>query len=60
MIFYGVHPPSFGGGVKGVEPHNKFLKLRGLAGSQFLEGFAGKEKGVTLFRRGCSFYIKMN
>ena len=42
----------------GIEPPTKFSKSgEGLTGSHFLEDIAGKE-GVTLFKGGCSFYIK--
>ena len=41
---------------KPIEPPTRFSKGRGLTGSQFLEGVAGKE-GVT-FSGGYSFYMK--
>ena len=58
---HSVHPSPFcwvGGG--GVEPLTKFSKTgAGLAGSQFLEGVAGKE-GVTFLRGGVQFLHKKN
>ena len=52
-------PPFLWEGGVGVETLTRFSKREGLRGSQFLEGVAGKE-GVTFFRVGCSFYIKIN
>ena len=53
-----VHPPAHPPFCQGIVPPTKFPKKGGLTGSQFLEGFAGKE-GVTFFRgERCSFYIK--
>ena len=36
-----------------------FKKGGGLTGPHLLEGVAGKE-GLTFFRGGCNFYIKIN
>ena len=54
---HSVHPPLSGGEC--IEPPTKFSKRGGLTGPQLLEGVAGKD-GVTLFRDGCSFHIKIN
>ena len=51
------HPLLSAGG--GVEPPTKLSKRGALTGLQLLEGVAGK-KGVTLFRMGCNFHIKIN
>ena len=43
----------------GVEPPTNFSKRGALTGPQLLQGVAGKE-GVTFFRGGCNFHIKIN
>ena len=49
QIIHSVHPHPPYLLRAGVEPPTKFLKRRGLTGSQFSEGVAGNE-GVTFFR----------
>ena len=55
---HSVHPPLSDGGR--VEPPTKFSKRGGLTGPQLLERLCWERGGVTLFRGGCSFHIKIN
>ena len=52
---HSVHPSFFL--LVGVEPSTKFSKRKGLTGSQFLEGVAGKE-GDEFFQGGLQFLHK--
>ena len=57
---HSVHPPLSARGGGWGEPPTKFSTEGGVwQGLNFWRGFAGKE-GVTLFRGGCNFYIKIN
>ena len=50
-------PPLWGGGGLSLQPNVQ--KGGGLTGPHLLEGVAGKE-GLTFFRGGCNFDIKIN
>ena len=51
-------PPPVSAGGRGVNTATKLTKRGGLAGSQFLEGIAGKGGEGDLFQKGLQFVYK--